>query len=142
MYNWRDRLLFKQKYLYQAKEFYEKHGGIAIIGARFLPLVRTFAPIIAGIVAMDKKKFAFYNIAGSFAWVASMVLGGHFLQKWIATQFGFDLKSHLELIVLVIVLVTTAPVVYKMFFSKKGSPTIEIAKEIPGEELSKDRPNS
>ena len=137
MYNWKDRLLFKQKYLHQAKEFYEKHGGVAIIGARFLPLVRTFAPIIAGIVAMDKKKFAFFNIIGSFAWVGSMVLAGHFLQKWVATQFGFDLKSHLEVIVIVIVLITTAPVAYKMFFSKKKSPTIEIAKEIPGEELSK-----
>ncbi|HEY0058394.1 MAG TPA: VTT domain-containing protein [Flavisolibacter sp.] len=138
MYNWRDRLLFKQKYLHQAKEFYEKHGGIAIIGARFLPLVRTFAPIIAGIVRMDKKKFAFYNIVGSFAWVSSMVLGGHFLQKWVLTQFGFDLKSHLEVIVIVIVLVTTAPVAYKMFFSKKKSPTMEIAKDIPGEVLNND----
>jgi len=88
---------------------------------------------------MDKKKFAFFNIVGSFAWVASMVLGGHFLQKWVESQFGFDLKSHLEIIVLVIVLVTTAPVVYKMFFSKKKSAPIEIAKEIPGEELSKRR---
>ncbi len=132
MYTWKDRMLFKQKYLYQAKEFYEKHGGIAIMGARFLPLVRTFAPIIAGIVQMDKKKFAFFNIVGSFAWVSSMVLGGHFLQKWVLTQFNFDLKSHLEVIVIGIVFVTTAPVAYKMFFSKKKSPTIEIAKDIPG----------
>jgi membrane-associated protein len=140
MYSWKDRLLFKQKYLHQAKEFYEKHGGIAIIGARFLPLVRTFAPIIAGIVAMDKKKFAFFNIVGSFAWVSSMVLGGHFLQKWVLSQFGFDLKSHLEVIVIVIVLVTTAPVAYKMFFSPKKSATLEIAKEIPGEVLDSDTP--
>ena len=138
MYSWKDRMLFKQKYLHQAKEFYEKHGGIAVIGARFLPLVRTFAPIIAGIVQMDKKKFAFFNIVGSFAWVSSMVLGGHFLQKWVLTQFGFDLKSHLEVIVIVIVLVTTAPVAYKMFFSKKKSATIEIAKDIPGEVLNND----
>jgi membrane-associated protein len=138
MYNWKDRLLFKQKYLYQAKEFYEKHGGIAVIGARFLPLVRTFAPIIAGIVQMDKKKFAFFNIVGSFAWVSSMVLGGHFLQKWVLTQFGFDLKSHLEVIVIAIVLVTTAPVAYKMFFSKKKSPTIEIAKDIAEESVNKE----
>ncbi len=138
MYNWKDRVLFKQKYLHQAKEFYEKHGGLAIIGARFLPLVRTFAPIVAGIVAMDKKKFAFYNIVGSFAWVSSMVLGGHFLQKWVLTQFGFDLKSHLEVIVIAIVLVTTAPVAYKMFFSKKKSPTIEIAKDIAEESVNKE----
>ena len=61
MFNWKDRFLFKQKYLHQAKEFYDKHGGGAIVLARFLPFIRTFAPIVAGIVGMDKKKFAFYN---------------------------------------------------------------------------------
>ncbi len=123
MYTWKDKLLFKQRYLYQAKEFYEKHGGLAIVGARFLPLIRTFAPIIAGIVRMDKKKFAYYNILGSFSWVASMILAGHFLQKWIFQWFGFDLKSRLEFIVLGIVLVTTAPVLIKLFFGKKKDPT-------------------
>ena len=120
MFNWRDRFLFKKKYLYQAKEFYDKHGGVAIVGARFLPIIRTFAPIIAGIVLMDKKKFAYYNIVGCIAWVTSMIFAGHFLQKWILDWFGFDLKSHLELIVLGIVLVTTAPVLIKMFSRPKG----------------------
>jgi membrane-associated protein len=114
MYQWRDRLLFKKKYLHQAHEFYEKHGGLAVIGARFLPIIRTFAPIVAGIVKMDPKKFHFYNIVGSFAWVSSMILSGYYLQKWILSQFGFDLKQHLEIIVLGIVLVTTAPVIWKM----------------------------
>jgi membrane-associated protein len=123
MFTWRDRMLFKKKYLFQAKEFYDKHGGVAIIGARFLPLIRTFAPIIAGIVGMDRKKFAFFNIIGSFAWVFSMIFGGHFLQKWMLDWFGFDLKSHLELIVLGIVVVTTAPVIWKIFFGKKP-PTL------------------
>ena len=130
MYSWKDRMLFKKKYLHQAHEFYEKHGGIAIIGARFLPMVRTFAPIIAGIVGMDKKKFAYYNILGSFLWVGSLILAGHFLQKWMLDWFGFDLKSKLEYIIIVIVLVTTAPVIYKMFFSKQKSPTLEIGKEV------------
>ncbi len=120
MYNWRDRFLFKKKYLYQAHEFFEKHGGVAIIGARFLPFIRTFTPIVAGIVQMDRKKFHFFNVAGCIAWVTTMVLGGFFLQKWILKQFDFDLKEHLELIVLGIVLVTTAPVIIKMFsISKK-----------------------
>jgi len=130
MYSWKDRMLFKKKYLHQAHEFYEKHGGVAIIGARFLPMVRTFAPIIAGIVGMDKKKFAYYNILGSFLWVGSLILAGHFLQKWMLDWFDFDLKSKLEYIIIVIVLVTTAPVLYKMFFSKKKSPTLEIGKEV------------
>jgi membrane-associated protein len=114
MYQWKDRFLFKKRYLYQAHEFYQKHGGLAIIGARFLPFIRTFAPIVAGIVAMDRKKFVFFNIIGCIAWVFSMIFAGYFLQKWILSQFGFDLKDHLELIVLGIVLVTTAPVIIKI----------------------------
>jgi membrane-associated protein len=119
MYTWPDKFLFKQRYLHQAKEFYDKHGGMAVVGARFLPIIRTFAPIIAGIVQMDKKKYAYYNVVGCVAWVASMIFAGHFLQKWILEWFNFDLKSHLELIVLGIVLVTTAPVLMKLFFGKK-----------------------
>jgi membrane-associated protein len=137
MYTWKDRMLFKKKYLHQAHEFYEKHGGIAIVGARFLPMVRTFAPIIAGIVEMDKKKFTYYNIIGSFLWVSSLVVGGHFLQKWISEWFGFDLKSNLEYIVIGIVLVTTGPVLYKMFFSKSKSPTLEIGRGVMEEEVEK-----
>lgn len=120
MYQWRDRLLFKKKYLIQARDFYEKHGGLAVIGARFLPLIRTFAPIVAGIVQMDKKKFHFFNVLGSVSWVVSMIFAGYFLQKWILAQFGFDLKEHLEVIVLGIVLVTTAPVLVKMIFGGSG----------------------
>ena len=122
MFNWRDRFLFKKKYLYQAQEFYTKHGGLAIIGARFLPFIRTFAPIVAGIVKMDRKKFHFFNVIGSIAWVFTMIFAGYFLQKWILQQFGFDLKDHLEIIVIGIVLITTAPVIIKLLTSKKGPP--------------------
>jgi membrane-associated protein len=121
MYTWRDRLLFKKKYLYQANEFYQKHGVVAVIGARFLPIIRTFAPIVAGIVRMERKKFYFFNVIGCVAWVFSMLFGGYFLQKWVMQLFHFDLKDHLELIVLGIVLITTAPVLIKMF-SKTKTP--------------------
>jgi membrane-associated protein len=123
MYNWKENILFKRKYLEQAHEFYEKHGGGAIIIARFIPIVRTFAPIVAGIVSMDKKKFVFFNIVGCVAWVFSMLFAGHFLQKWILNEFGFDLKDHLEVIVIGIVLVTTAPVLIKLFGGKKKTNT-------------------
>ena len=122
MFTWKDRFFFKKRYLYQAQEFYQKHGGLAIIGARFLPFIRTFAPIVAGIVQMDRKKFHFFNIIGCIAWVFSMVFAGYFLQKWILKQFGFDLKEHLELIVLGIVLVTTAPVIIKLITGRKNQP--------------------
>jgi membrane-associated protein len=119
MYNWKDRFLFKQQYLHQAKDFYDKHGGGAIVFARFLPFIRTFAPIVAGIVGMDKKKFAFFNIIGCVAWVLSMLFIGHYLNAFVKTQFGIDLEKHLEIIVIAIVLVTTAPVLIKLFFGKK-----------------------
>lgn len=124
MFNWRDRFLFKKKYLYQAKDFYDKHGGGAIVFARFLPFVRTFAPIVAGIVNMDKNKFSFYNIVGCIAWVTSMLFIGHYLNAFSKKQFGFDLEKHLEIIVIGIVLLTTAPVLMKLVFSKrKNFPT-------------------
>ena len=119
MYHWKDNLLFKQRYLTEAHEFYEKHGGAAIVFARFLPLIRTFAPIIAGIVNMDKKRFAFFNITGSIAWVVSMIFAGHFLQIWVKNQFGIELKDKLELIVILIIAVTTAPVLWKFVFGSK-----------------------
>jgi membrane-associated protein len=119
MYHWKENMLFKRRYLREAHDFYEKHGGGAIVIARFIPIVRTFAPIVAGIVQMEKKKFFFFNIIGCVAWVFSMLFAGHFLQKWILAEFGFDLKDHLEIIVLGIVLVTSGPVMMKLLFNRK-----------------------
>ncbi len=115
----KDTFFFKKKYLLQAKEFYDKHGGGAIVMARFLPIVRTFAPIVAGIVGMDKKKFAFFNLIGSIAWVFSMLFAGYYLQAFVLKYFDFDLKNHLELIVIGIVFITTLPLFYKYFSNKK-----------------------
>ncbi len=115
----KDTFLFKKKYLLQAKDFYDKHGGGAIVMARFIPIVRTFAPIVAGIVQMENKKFTFYNIAGSVAWVFSMLFAGHYLQQFIFKAFNFDLKQHLEVIVLGIVLITTVPIFLKLWLDKK-----------------------
>ncbi|MEO8770007.1 MAG: VTT domain-containing protein [Ferruginibacter sp.] len=125
MFSWRDRFLFKKKYLFQAKEFYERRGGGAIILARFVPFIRTFAPIVAGIVHMDRKKFGFFNIVGCIAWVVSMLFIGHYLNTFTKKQFNFDLEKHLEVIVIAIVLVTTAPVLIKLFIpGKKKDPTV------------------
>jgi len=121
LFHRKDTFFFKKRHLYDAKAFYDKHGGQAIIFARFLPIIRTFAPIIAGIVDMDRKKFLVYNIAGCVAWVFTMLIAGHYLDKFFLNKFGFDLKKHLEIIVIGIVLITTLPVLYKLFFGKRAT---------------------
>ena len=109
----KDKWFLKKKYLIQAKEFYDKKGGGAIMLARFLPLVRTFAPIVAGIVKMSPGKFSIYNIAGSFLWVVSIVGAGFLLgeNEWA--------KQNLEKIIIGIVAITTVPVLIKMVTGRK-----------------------
>jgi membrane-associated protein len=114
LYKRKDSFLFKQRYLHQAKDFYDKNGGFAIIVARFVPFVRTFAPIVAGIVQMDRKKYFYYNVVGCIAWVTSMVCAGYFLNRAFPI-----LQTKLELIVIGIVLISTLPIIYKMIKSKR-----------------------
>ena len=114
-----DTFFFKKKYLFQSKEFFDKYGSKAIVFARFLPIIRTFAPVIAGIVEMDKKKFMFYNILGSVLWSFTMIFSGHYLYELFLTQFNIDLKHYIEIIVIAIILITTIPVLMKLLKKKK-----------------------
>jgi len=116
----KDSFFFKRKHLNTAKEFYEKHGAGAIVFARFLPIIRTFAPIVAGIVRMDKGKFTLYNIVGCISWAIAMLFAGHYLYQFFLSQFGFDLKSKLEIIVFGIIFVTTVPVIIKLLRKEKS----------------------
>lgn len=109
----RETWLFKRHHLVSAKEFYDKRGGGAIVLARFLPIVRTFAPIVAGIVRMDFKKFTFFNLIGCLAWVISMTTVGFLLGK---NDF---VRTNLEWIVIGLVLVTTLPVILRLLMGKK-----------------------
>jgi membrane-associated protein len=120
LYERKDTWLFKKKHLIKAKAFYEKYGKPTIFVAKFLPFIRTFAPIVAGMVKMSKPIFMFYNIIGSIAWVGSMMLGGYFIDGWVKKKFGFSLQEHIEAITIGIILVTTLPVLYKVFFGKKS----------------------
>ena len=123
----KDTWLFKKKYLHRAKEFYERRGGAAVVMARFLPIIRTFAPIVAGMVKMNFRKFSLYNIVGSFAWVVSLVTAGYLLGEnaWV--------KENLEKIVLAIVIIPLAPVIIKLIFGKKPEvqvvPVVSIDKQ-------------
>jgi len=114
LYKKEDSFWWKKKYLIQSKDFFERYGGKAIIFARFLPVVRTFAPIVAGIVTMDKKKFMFYNIVSSFLWSFTLIFAGHYLYGMFLEEFDIDLKHHIEKIVILIILISTFPVFLKM----------------------------
>jgi len=116
----RETWIFKKKHLIKAKNFYDRYGKGTIFLAKFIPIIRTFAPIVAGIVKMPWAAFMFYNITGSVAWVASMMMGGYFLDGWVQREFGFSLKDYIEPITIGIILVTTLPVLYKLFFAKKS----------------------
>ena len=124
LYKKEDSFFFKKKYLLQAHDFFEDHGALAVIMARFLPIVRTFTPIVAGIVKMDKKRFLIDNIIGAFLWSFILIFSGHYLDKLFVEQFGIDLKTHLEMIILIIVFLTTAPIILKFFFGKKKEDPI------------------
>lgn len=114
LYNKEDNFWFKKKYLVQSKDFFERHGGRAIIFARFLPIFRTFAPIVAGIVMMDRKKFMLYNIMSSFLWSFSLIFAGHYLYGFLLDNYEIDLKEHIEIIVIALVLLTLLPVIIKL----------------------------
>ena len=119
LYERKETWLFRKKHLVRATDFYNQYGKATIFLAKFLPIIRTFAPIVAGVVKMHRPTFMFYNIIGSIAWVSSMMLGGYFLEEWVKKRFDFSLKDHIEAITIGIILVTTLPVLYKLFFAKK-----------------------
>jgi len=121
LYRKEDSFWFKKRYLIQSKDFFERYGGKAIIFARFLPIVRTFAPIVAGIVTMDKKKFMFYNILSSFLWSFALIFSGHYLYGMFLEKFNVDLKKHIEVIVIGIIIISTFPVFLK-FLKKTPKP--------------------
>lgn len=121
LYNRKDGLLFKKKYLYQSQEFFEKHGGKAIIFARFLPVVRTFVPIIAGIVHMPKSKFMLFNVLSSFLWSFILVFAGYYLYAFFNEEFGIDLKKHIETIILILIAITSFPLIMKAIKARRKS---------------------
>jgi membrane-associated protein len=101
-----DSLLFNKKHLARAHDFYERHGGKTIVLARFMPIVRTFVPVVAGVAGMPIGRYTFYNVVGGVAWIWSMLLTGHFLGRYIP---GVD--KYIELVIVVIVLLSILPAI-------------------------------
>jgi len=108
IFNKPDSKLFKREYLLRTQEFYDKHGGKAIIYARFVPIIRTFAPFIAGVAKMDYPRFLSFNVFGGIGWVVSMTMAGYFL--------GDDeiVRKHFEKVIIGIVFISVLPIVFEL----------------------------
>ncbi len=109
-----DSLFFHKDHLIRAQRFYEKHGGKTIILARFIPIIRTFAPVVAGIGNMEYSKFLAFNVVGGFLWAVGLPLAGYFLGRAIP-----DVDRYLLPIIAAIVLVSIAPGIYHAMKTKK-----------------------
>ncbi|MCA1850429.1 MAG: VTT domain-containing protein [Acidobacteria bacterium] len=112
-------LLFRPSHLEKAHAFYEKYGGKTIIIARFVPIVRTFAPIVAGAAQMPYRQFATYNVVGGFLWVFSMILAGYFLGTTLQSRFGISLDEHIEKVVIIVVALSLMPPVIEYLKSRR-----------------------
>ena len=110
-----ESIFFKKRYVTIAEAFYEKYGGMALVLGRFFPIIRTFAPIFAGVVKVNLKRFTIYNVVGSVAWVCILTLTGYFLGRRYP-----ELKNYLEYIVIGLIFITSIPLIIALF-KKRGS---------------------
>jgi membrane-associated protein len=102
-----ESIFFKKRYVAMAEEFYAKYGGMALVLGRFFPIIRTFAPIFAGVVKLDVKKFTLYNFIGSITWVCTLTLTGYFLGR----RYPEEIKYYLKYVVLGLIVITTIPLI-------------------------------
>jgi membrane-associated protein len=116
-----DSLFFNKKHLYRAHAFYEKHGGKTIVLARFMPIVRTFAPVVAGVADMKYRSFLLYNVFGGLLWVWSMLFTGYFLGRYIP---GID--QHIEKVILVVIFLSILPGIIG-WWKERGKPAAPLA---------------
>ena len=112
---------FKPEYARKAHDFYERYGASAIVIARFVPIVRTFVPVIAGIAKMPYRQFVVYNIAGGALWILSMGLGGYFLGGFAASR-GFPLDKHIEKVAIVVVILSILPALISYLRERNKTP--------------------
>jgi membrane-associated protein len=117
LYNRRDSLIFKKRHLEKAHEFYAKYGGKTIVLARFVPIIRTFAPPVAGAAQMEYRRFVFYNILGGFLWVWGMVLLGYFLGSSIP-----NVQQHIHIVIAIVVFLSLLPAIIEAIRQRNHKP--------------------
>lgn len=118
LFNRENSLFFHKHHVERAKKFYEKYGAKTIIIARFVPIVRTFAPTIAGVGQMEYKKFLTYNVVGGIGWVMSMTLAGYFLGHTIP-----DIEKKLHWIILIVIGLSLLPILKEVLAHRKENKT-------------------
>ncbi len=118
LYSREDSMLFKKRHLERAHDFYERYGGKTIVLARFVPIIRTFAPPVAGAARMNYRRFISYNILGGFLWVWSMVLLGYFLGAAIP-----EIDRHIHLVVAIVVFLSILPAVFETLRERRRNST-------------------
>ncbi len=106
LYKRDDSMFFKKKHLQKARDFYEKYGGKTIVIARFVPIVRTFAPAVAGAAEMNYRRFVSFNVFGGILWVCSTVLLGFFMGRWIGVE---RVNKYIHVIIIVVVFLSILP---------------------------------
>lgn len=108
-------LLFNRKHLLRAQAFYEKHGGKTIVIARFMPIVRTFAPVVAGVGAMNYRRFLMFNVVGGLVWVWSMLMTGYVLGRFVP-----GIEHHIEKVIILVIFLSILPGIISWLKERKA----------------------
>ena len=116
----KERRFLNREHLEKTQKFYEKHGGKTIVLARFIPIVRTFAPFVAGVGTMHYRNFVFYNIIGAFLWTSLFVFGGYFVGNIPVV------KENFEIVIMVIIFISVLPMVVEYINSRRESKPVEL----------------
>ena len=115
LFNRESSFIFKPSRVEKAKHFFEKYGVKTVVLARFVPIVRTFAPLVVGAAEMPYPKFLMYSVLGGALWISSMVLAGYFLGGVIESALGIKLEDHIEKVVIVVVAISLLPPIIEFF---------------------------
>jgi len=130
LFNRESSYIFKPSRVEKAKHFFEKYGAKTVVLARFVPIVRTFAPLVIGAAEMPYAKFLTFSIVGGALWISSMVLAGYFLGGVIETALGIKLEDHIEKVVIVVVFLSLLPPIIEFIRHRSGKRSDVIDKSI------------